>query len=41
MKRRKKIDGNSRVKLRKKFENAKKKYRSKGHVIRANPGRGY
>lgn len=40
-KRRKKIDGNSRVKLRLKYKKAQIKHRSKGHVVRENPGRHY
>ena len=41
MKKRKKIEGNSRVKLRQKYKKAKIKQRSKGKVLRENPGRGY
>ena len=41
MKKRKKISGNSRVVLTKKFEQKMKKYRSKGKVVRENPGNDY
>lgn len=41
MKRRRKTDGNSRLKLRKRFEKAKSKQRAMGHFVRENPGRQY
>lgn len=41
MKKRKKTDGNSRLKLRKRYEKAQSKQRAMGHFIRENPGRGY
>lgn len=41
LKKRKKIDRNSRVKLRRKFDKAASKRRAYGHVIRANPGLNY
>jgi len=41
MKKRKKIDRNGRVKLRRKFDKATSKRRAHGHFIRENPGRNY
>ena len=39
IKKRKKVDQNSRVKLKRKFEKAVSKRRAYGHVIRSDPGR--
>ena len=41
MKKRKKIDRNSRVKHRRKFSKATSKRRAYGHFTREDPGRGY